>query len=409
MFNPKISVLMVNYNHETHLSLTIESVLTQSYQNLEFIIVDDGSTDNSREIIKNYALKDSRIKYYFLEKNCHICHATNFGFRKVTGEYLARIDSDDLWYPDKLQKQLNFMQHTADCQVCFSWVDLIDENGCNINDSERNLYNLFNGSHPSAQAHWLEFFFLHGNCLSHPSLLMKTEIQKEIGDFNPAYRQVHDFDYWIRIARKYPIFVMEEKLTIMRRFFNSDTLNTSSTTETDTTRYLNEYLLIRKHFFEDMDPDLFANTFRPYFRNPAASTIEEFLCEQAFLLCGCNYGGKPNPILGIMKLEELLACPATAEVLENTYHFTPISYYKISSDHIFCDSFVQDNLLDAKHSSEQIQLLSNELAQYKLKLKEAELQIDNLSLALNTITSSTSWKLTAPIRHTLDFFRGKHS
>lgn len=405
MFNPKISVLMVNYNHETHLPLAIESVLAQTYQNLEFIIVDDGSTDHSRDLIKAYAKKDARIKYYFLEENCHICHATNFGFRKVTGEYLARIDSDDLWYPDKLQKQLDFMQHTANCQVCFSWIDLIDENGCDINNSEQDLYHLFNGSHPSNQEHWLEFFFIHGNCLSHPSLLMKTEIQREIGAFNPAYRQAHDFDYWIRIAKKYPIFVMEEKLTAMRRFLYSDTLNTSSTTETDTTRYLNEYLLIRKHFFENMDLDLFANTFRSYFRNPSASTPEEFLCEQAFLLCNCNYGGKQNPILGIMKLEELLSYPTTAEVLANTYHFTPRSYYKLSSEHIFCDSFVQDNLLHAKQTSEQIQTLSNELAQYKLELNEAKCHIADLSSAIQTLTTSTSWKVTAPIRRTLDFFK----
>lgn len=211
MFYPKISVLMINYNHAAHLSLTIESVLSQTYQNIQFIIVDDGSTDCSQTIIKDYASRDPRIEYYFLEKNQHICHATNFGFQKVTGEYLARIDSDDLWYPNKLQKQLDFMQKTPDCNICFSWTDLIDEHGNSINDSERELYNLFNGSHPSCQEHWLEFFFIHGNCLSHPSVLMKTEIQKEIGDFNPAYRQAHDFDYWIRIAKKISYFCYRGK------------------------------------------------------------------------------------------------------------------------------------------------------------------------------------------------------
>lgn len=401
MFNQKISVLMVNYNHEAHLPSAIESVLSQSYQNIQFIIIDDGSTDRSQTIIKDYAKKDPRIEYYFLEKNRHICHATNFGFSKVIGEYLARIDSDDLWYPDKLQKQMEFMQETPDCSVCFSWTDLIDENGNDLNDSERDLYNLFNGRHPSCQEHWLEFFFIHGNCLSHPSLLMKSEIQKEIGDFNPAYRQAHDFDYWIRIAKKYPIFVMEEKLTAMRRFVNSSLSNTSSTTESDTTRYLNEYLLIRKHFFENMDSDLFARTFQSYFRNPNASTSEEFLCEQAFLLCDCKYGGKQNPLLGIMKLEELLACPETAAVLESVYHFTPISYYKISSQHIFCDPFVQNDLL-------KVQTLTEELRQYKEHLKEAENHIFHLSSSLNTITTSTSWKITSPVRHVLDKLRKKN-
>ena len=68
MFYPKISVLMINYNHAAHLSLTIESVLSQTYQNIQFIIVDDGSTDCSQTIIKDYASRDPRIEYYFLEK-----------------------------------------------------------------------------------------------------------------------------------------------------------------------------------------------------------------------------------------------------------------------------------------------------------------------------------------------------
>ena len=297
------------------------------------------------------------------------------------------------------------MQKTPNCNVCFSWTDLIDENGNNINDSERDLYNLFNGSHPSCQEHWLEFFFIHGNCLSHPSVLMKTEVQKEIGDFNPAYRQAHDFDYWIRIAKKYPIFVMEEKLTIMRRFLFSSMLNTSSTTEPDTTRYLNEYLLIRNHFFENMDTELFLRTFHSYFRNPDATTPEEFLCEQAFLLCDCNYGGKQNPILGILKLAELLACPKTADVLESSYHFTPISYYALSKRHIFCESFIQNALLSTKNYTDKIQALTEELHQRERELKEAQNQITYLSSSLNTITNSTSWKITAPVRHALDKFR----
>ena len=408
MFNPKISILMVNYNHEIHLPLAIESVLAQSYRNIQFVIVDDGSTDNSQKIIADYAAKDSRIEYYFLTQNRHICHATNFGFSKVTGEYLARIDSDDIWYPDKLQKQLNFMQKTPDCEICFSWTDLIDENGKNINTSEQAISKLFNGQHPSCQEHWLEFFFIHGNCLSHPSLLMKTKIQQEIGAFNPAYRQVHDFDYWIRIAKKYPIFVMEEKLTAMRRFLSSSALNTSSVTEEDTTRYLNEYLLVRKHFFDDMNPELFVRTFRPYFRKAEASSREELLCEQAFLLCNCNYGGKANPILGIMKLEELLNSPSTAEVLENTYGFTAKSYYKLTQQHIFCDSFIQDSLLTAESDSVRIEKLTKHLTDCQKQLEESRKQIEVLSDTLELLTSSTSWKLTAPIRHILEHLR-KHT
>ena len=81
--------------------------MNQTFSNLQFISVDDGSTDRSCEIIESF--QDERIELYKREENEHICVATNYGFTKVKGDYLARIDSDDLWYPDKLEKQLLFM------------------------------------------------------------------------------------------------------------------------------------------------------------------------------------------------------------------------------------------------------------------------------------------------------------
>ena len=97
-----VSVLMVNYNRGTTIGESIKSVLAQTYTDLELIIVDDGSTDDSCSVIES--IKDPRIKLYRLEQNEHISHATNYGFQKVTGAYLARIDSDDVWYPQKAGK-----------------------------------------------------------------------------------------------------------------------------------------------------------------------------------------------------------------------------------------------------------------------------------------------------------------
>ena len=105
METPRISVLMVNYNQEDLIAQSIECVLNQTYRNLQFLIVDDGSTDSSPEIIRRYAQKDDRIEYYPMEKNMHISYATNYGFSKVEGEYLARIDSDDLWDLQKLENR----------------------------------------------------------------------------------------------------------------------------------------------------------------------------------------------------------------------------------------------------------------------------------------------------------------
>ena len=99
-----VSIVMVNYNQERFIKEAIDSVIAQTYQNWELIIVDDGSTDQSVDIIKNY--DDDRIKPIYLEENSHICIATNVGFSHVTGEYIARLDSDDVWEKEKLYKQV---------------------------------------------------------------------------------------------------------------------------------------------------------------------------------------------------------------------------------------------------------------------------------------------------------------
>ena len=110
MKRPLVSVLMVNYNHEDSIRESIESVLSQSFDNLQFVIVDDGSTDRSCEIVESF--HDPRLEFYRLPENRHICYTTNFGLTKVRGDYLARIDSDDLWLPDKLERQLAFLRNT---------------------------------------------------------------------------------------------------------------------------------------------------------------------------------------------------------------------------------------------------------------------------------------------------------
>ena len=191
------------------------SVLDQTYSNFQFIIVDDGSTDSSCEIIESF--QDERIELYKREENEHICVATNYGFTKVKGDYLARIDSDDLWYPDKLEKQLLFMEEHPECSVCFTWCDLIDEYGNNINELEKGLLKLYE-SKTLEQEQWLRKFYFEGNCLAHPAVLMKREVLENIGRFTLAYRQLHDFDYWVRIAKQYKIYVIQERLIAVRRF-----------------------------------------------------------------------------------------------------------------------------------------------------------------------------------------------
>lgn len=108
--NDLVSIIMPSYNTAKYISAAIESILNQTYENWELIIVDDCSTDNTDEILTEYAKKDSRIRYYKNEKNSGAAVARNRALRQAKGKWVAFLDSDDLWEKDKLEKQICFMK-----------------------------------------------------------------------------------------------------------------------------------------------------------------------------------------------------------------------------------------------------------------------------------------------------------
>lgn len=123
---PLVSIITPNYNCGKFIALTIESVLAQTYTNWEMLIQDDCSTDNSFEIALEYAQKDSRIKVFRNEKNSGAATTRNNAIEISQGKYLAFLDSDDIWFPEKLEKQLEFMQKN-NCDFVFSEYEQIDE------------------------------------------------------------------------------------------------------------------------------------------------------------------------------------------------------------------------------------------------------------------------------------------
>ena len=110
MNKPNVSVITPVYNAEKFLKETIDSVLKQTYKDYEYLLVDDCSTDSSADIVKEYAENDNRVKYIKLKENSGAAVARNTGLEHAQGRYIAFVDSDDLWYPEKLEKQLTFMQ-----------------------------------------------------------------------------------------------------------------------------------------------------------------------------------------------------------------------------------------------------------------------------------------------------------
>lgn len=127
-----ISIITPTYNCERFIGETIESVLKQTYKNWEMVIVDDCSTDNTYEVVKKYADNDSRIKYYLLEENSGAAVARTKAMQLATGDYMAFLDSDDLWISNKLECQLKFMKENNYNFTCTEY-EQIDENGKSLN------------------------------------------------------------------------------------------------------------------------------------------------------------------------------------------------------------------------------------------------------------------------------------
>lgn len=389
MNKPLVSIVMVNYNHEDFLQDSIDSIIQQTYQNWELILVDDGSTDKSVDIIRSY--NDSRIKPIFLPENSHICIATNRGLEQVKGELVARLDSDDIWRKDKLEKQVKFFDEYTDANVCFTKLDIIDETNTIVNDKIKDLYDLYNHRQKD-QKDWLRFFFFIGNSLIQSTMMYRKCVLDKVGYFNLAYVQAHDLDFFIRLAKHYTFDFIEEPLCGYRRIENQN----SSTDPEKEMRFFNEHMNIRAHFFDDMDDDLFIKSFGEYFVNAESCNENELNCEKAFLLSKCIGYSDKNPVLGMFVLERYLNDKEMFTILEEKFDFTPKNYYEMNK---------KIQMVGERSIEEKINDLNNQIKELE---EENKHQRDHISVLLdlkenqqkliNDITNSLSWKITKPLR-----------
>ena len=399
--NPLISVLMVNYNHADSLRQAVESVLGQTYANLELIVVDDGSTDDSCQIIQ--AFNDPRVRLVRLPENRHICAATNMGFSQVTGQYLARLDSDDCWEPQKLEKQLAYLREHPGCRIVFTRVNLTDQDGNNVNEKMPDHFQMFEYE-ACSQVDWLRTFFFEGNHLAHSSVLMEMSLMRQIGPFDMAYGQCHDFDYWIRAAKICDLPIMPERLTNMRRYDaegEEEDVNNSEANERNSTMFWNEHLLMRSRFFDGMSDELFIKVFQPYFRNPASAAPLELECEKAFLLLNPETFDGAVCFAGVQRMQGLLNDSQALALLEGSFGYTVRDFYDLMRQHINYDRVLrnattaemdrlttENGLLDAErnHLLEEIRMSQTHSGNLEAYVKDLERTRDDLTAQLEEAT-----------------------
>jgi hypothetical protein len=209
----KITVAMASYNHASFVGEAIESVLSQSHSDLELIVVDDGSTDDTVKEIQKF--KDPRLTCISLPQNMGACIARRMAIERGSGEYVAILNSDDLFLPGKLSKQKEFLDNHPNICALFGLADFIDAQGKKLEQHQHYLGNLF--QQPNRSRHeWMRYFFDHGNAFCHPSLMIRRKSYEDIGYYDPRLSQLADFDLWVRMALKYNIHVLQEELVYFR-------------------------------------------------------------------------------------------------------------------------------------------------------------------------------------------------
>ncbi|SEC11258.1 glycosyltransferase [Paenibacillus sp. GP183] len=195
----RVTVLMPVYNGGKFLSEAIESILNQTYREFEFLIINDGSTDNSEEIIKGY--NDSRIIYVENEKNIGLIQTLNKGLGLINSDYIARMDADDISFPTRLEKQIKFMDQNKDIAVSGTSIQLFDERGWKKNYIVR--------KDPLQIKTQLLFY----SALMHPTVILRRKIIVE-GNFtyNEAHQSLEDFGLWQKISFEHKLSNIQEVL-----------------------------------------------------------------------------------------------------------------------------------------------------------------------------------------------------
>ena len=209
---PLISVMICTYNGEGYLAQTIESVLNQTHSNLELIVVDDGSADNTIEIVKKYKKRDSRIRL-FTQPHQGFAASRNTALRESRGDWIAIIDHDDLCYPSRLEKQLSLSKIYPEADFCFCDTDHIDEDN-RVIDSQFAHFNL---DSPFIEKNKAGNMLLRlGGFIDSESVFIKKGIAEKYGTVNTKYLYAADYDFFIRLGFEINFCFTREKLSAWR-------------------------------------------------------------------------------------------------------------------------------------------------------------------------------------------------
>lgn len=250
---PVVSIVLPCYNHGAYVEDAIRSVLNQTYTDFELFVFDNGSTDDSW--LKINRIDDPRMKKFRLDKN-NLLEVKQYFIEKSSGKYCAIMHSDDVWMPEKLEKQVRFLEENSEARVCFTWSKYVDENLNEIPGKE-NFFRAYNKS----QKEWWDAFYARGNHISCPSFICEKDIYiRYFGRLYP-YRQIADYYCWLKILCKTNLYIVEEFLVKQRVHWFGKNMNESAETVDNSLRSEIELKHIEYRIINEMEDEVFVKNF----------------------------------------------------------------------------------------------------------------------------------------------------
>jgi len=211
---PRVSVIIPSYNCEPFIAETIDSVLNQTFKNIELIVVDDGSTDRTQEIVASYGAPVRLIP----QANARVCAARNRGIREAKGEYICLMDHDDYWYPVKLARQLEEFEAHPDAGAVYSafirWYP--DSEGHYPVPESFELASYADNIDPDFSG-WIYHQFLLDCWMLTSTAMFRAEVFDRCGTFNEALPYSEDWELWLRMSRIYPMIQLRRPTTLYRQ------------------------------------------------------------------------------------------------------------------------------------------------------------------------------------------------
>ena len=206
MSTPRVTVIMPAYNCRPYLPEAIEAILHQTYRDFEFLIIDDGSTDGSGDILSSYARKDSRIVLAPNEQNVGIIHSLNKGLDLARGDYVARMDADDICKPTRLEKQVAYMDSHSSVDVCGCWLQLFGNSTAHVwyypeDDATIRCLLLFHSSMPHATV-----------------MLRRSVFEEHLLRYQEDYMHAEDYALWVYASKVLRFANIPEVLYLYRRY-----------------------------------------------------------------------------------------------------------------------------------------------------------------------------------------------